>query len=107
MYDRKLFAMEDQVVVVTGAGDGIGRAIAETFASAGAAVMVSDLQVESASGVADHIESIGGRAVAAGCDITNEEDLERIVASAVDQFGKLTHVVSNAGGGGPNRSTCR
>lgn len=101
MYDRKLFAMEDQVVVVTGAGDGIGRAIAETFASAGAAVMVSDLQVESASGVADHIESIGGRAVAAGCDITNEEDLERIVASAVDQFGKLTHVVSNAGGGGP------
>jgi len=101
MYDRKLFAMEDQVVVVTGAGDGIGRAIAETFASAGAAVMVSDLQVESASGVADHIESIGGRVVAAGCDITNEEDLERIVASAVDQFGKLTHVVSNAGGGGP------
>jgi len=93
--------MEDQVVVVTGAGDGIGRAIAETFASAGAAVMVSDLQVESASGVADHIESIGGRVVAAGCDITNEEDLERIVASAVDQFGKLTHVVSNAGGGGP------
>lgn len=101
MYNAKDFTMNGQVAVITGAGGGIGQAIAETFAAAGAAVMVSDLKLEAAAAVAAGITKAGGKAVAASCDVTNEDDLVRIISETVEQFGKLTHLVSNAGGGGP------
>lgn len=93
--------MNGQVAVVTGGGDGIGRAIAETLAAAGAAVMVSDLKLTTATAVADGIKQAGGKAAAVTCDVTNEDDLEKLISATVKEFGKLTHVVSNAGGGGP------
>jgi 7-alpha-hydroxysteroid dehydrogenase len=101
MYDSADFRLDGQVAVVTGAGAGIGRAIAETFAAAGAAVMVSDLKAETAQAVVDEIKSKGGKAAGMACDVTNEDDLAALVAGAVDKFGKLTIVVANAGGGGP------
>lgn len=101
MYNPNDFTMDGQVAVITGAGGGIGRAIAETFAAAGAAVMVSELHLETATSVADVITAAGGKSTAAACDVTNEDDLTRIISEAVKQFGKLTHLVSNAGGGGP------
>lgn len=64
MYDAANFKLEGQVAVITGAGAGIGRAIAETFAAAGAAVMVSDLDIEAANAVAKDIEEKGGQAAA-------------------------------------------
>ena len=87
--------------LVTGAGSGIGRAIAETFAAAGAAVMVSDRDNESANAVAKAIEDQGGKAAAMACDVTKEDDLDRLVQETVQRFGKLSIIVSNAGGGGP------
>ncbi|MFT0548719.1 7-alpha-hydroxysteroid dehydrogenase [Allopusillimonas ginsengisoli] len=101
MYDSANFKLNDQVALITGAGAGIGRAIAETFAAAGAAVMVSDLNVESAQSVATAIQTQGGRAEAMACDVTKEEDLLRLVEETVQRLGKLTVLVSNAGGGGP------
>lgn len=101
MYDPQQFTLTDQVALITGAGAGIGRAIAETFARAGAAVVVSDLDSDSAAAVANGIEADGGRATSVACDVTREEDLAAVVAKAVDAFGKLTLLVSNAGGGGP------
>ncbi|MEP6556956.1 MAG: 7-alpha-hydroxysteroid dehydrogenase [Burkholderiales bacterium] len=101
MYDAAHFKLTDQVAVVTGAGAGIGRAIAETFAAAGAAVMVSDLDTDTANTVAKDIESKGGKAAAMACDVTKEEDLARLIQETARRFGKLTILVSNAGGGGP------
>ena len=101
MYNPIDFTLAGQVAVVTGAGAGIGRAIAETFAAAGAAVMVSDLNADTAAEVAQGINSRGGRAAAQACDVTKEDDLGALVRETVRHFGKLTTLVSNAGGGGP------
>lgn len=101
MYDPTDFRLDDQVAVITGGGAGIGRAIAETFAAAGAAVMVSDLNRDAADAVAGGIEEKGHMAAGMACDVTNDEDLTRLVQRAASHFGKVTIVVSNAGGGGP------
>ena len=101
MYSPADFTLKGQVAIVTGAGAGIGRAIAETFAAAGAAVVVSDLQQSTAEAVVQAITRAGGRAVSIPCDVTQEQHLETLVQESVKHFGKLTILVSNAGGGGP------
>jgi 7-alpha-hydroxysteroid dehydrogenase len=101
MYQQSNFRLADDVAVVTGAGAGIGRAIAVMFAGAGARVVVSDLKVETAQAVADEIIKAGGHATALACNVTRAEDLHSVVDAAINAFGKLTILVNNAGGGGP------
>ena len=101
MYDPDHFRLEGQVAIVTGGGAGIGRAIARTFAGAGAAVVVSDLRPDDADEAANEIQRSGGRAVAVACDVTEPDGLARLVDTAHERFGSLTTLVSNAGGGGP------
>lgn len=97
----EIFGLDGQVVIVTGAGAGIGRAIAELFAQAGAAVVVSDLKKENADTVAASIAAGGARAIGVACDVTNADAREALVDEAVAAFGKVTILVNNAGGGGP------
>jgi 7-alpha-hydroxysteroid dehydrogenase len=94
------FKLDDQVAVVTGAGTGIGRAIAELFSKAGANVVVSDLRAETAQEVADIIQKSGGSAVAVACDVTEDAARTHLVEQALDAFGRITILVNNAGGGG-------
>ncbi|WP_415184735.1 7-alpha-hydroxysteroid dehydrogenase [Phaeovulum sp.] len=101
MYNKADFELSGQVAVITGAGAGIGRAIAETFAAAGAAVMVSDRDLAAATTVATAIGAQGGKAAAMACDVTKEEDLAGLIGQTVQRFGGLNILVSNAGGGGP------
>lgn len=101
MFDPKQFRLDGEVALVTGAGAGIGRAIARVFAAAGAAVVVSDLKPEPAEVAAAEIAEAGGQAIGIGCNVTEEGDLQAAVRAAVDRFGALTILVNNAGGGGP------
>lgn len=96
-----LLSLKNDVALVTGAGAGIGKAIAKLFAEAGAAVVVSDLKIETANAVAEEITKAGGRAIGVACNVTEEKDLVATVDAAVSKFGKLTLLVNNAGGGGP------
>ncbi|QSG15743.1 SDR family NAD(P)-dependent oxidoreductase [Halapricum desulfuricans] len=94
------FDFEDRVVAVTGAASGIGRETARQFAAHGASVVVADVDDESGEAVVDEIESDGGDAVYVHTDVTNMDDVEGMVRTAVDEFGRLDYAVNNAGIGG-------
>ncbi|AUH67139.1 SDR family oxidoreductase [Gordonia sp. PS3] len=88
---------EGRVVIVTGAGQGIGRAHAHAFAADGAKVVVNDYAAESAAAVVDEIRAAGGEAVAAVGDVADWDTGAAIVATAIDAFGRLDALVNNAG----------
>jgi 7-alpha-hydroxysteroid dehydrogenase len=101
MFDPDNFRLDGQVALVTGGGAGIGRGIAKLFAGAGASVLVTDLKQETAETVAEEIREAGGKAAAFACNVTKEDELEAAVNAAIENFGKLSILVNNAGGGGP------
>lgn len=86
-----------KTAIVTGAGSGIGRAIAERLARDGYAVMVNDLNAARAEETAAAIETSGGRAGAKAGDVSSESDVAKLVAAAEKSFGRVALLVNNAG----------
>ncbi|PKH68039.1 3-hydroxybutyrate dehydrogenase [Psychrobacter sp. 4Dc] len=86
-----------KVALVTGSASGIGRDIAETYAKAGAAVGIADINLEAAQKTVDAIEAVGGRALAIAMDVTSEDAVNDGVQQLVDTFGSIDILVSNAG----------
>lgn len=91
----------EKVALVTGAGSGIGKAVALLIAEEDGSVVVNDLKLEVAQAVVDEIEASGGKAIAVAGDVSKPEDVEAAVNAAVKTFGALHLAVNNAGIGGP------
>jgi 3-oxoacyl-[acyl-carrier protein] reductase len=89
--------LDGKVALVTGAGRGIGQAIALKLASEGAKIVLNDLDVGPANETVSKIESAGGTAIAVSGDVTQAEFADAFVAKAIDSFGGLDIIVNNAG----------
>jgi 3-oxoacyl-[acyl-carrier protein] reductase len=91
------FTLDSKTALVTGAGRGIGRAIAQKLAKCGAAVMVNDLDAGPASETEATIRQAGGRAAALAGDVTDAAFPQRLVDATVERFGAIDIIVNNAG----------
>ncbi len=91
------YDLQGKVGIVTGAGQGMGRATALRLAQEGVAVTVADINLETARSVAGEIQAAGGKALALKVDVGRKQDAERVVADTVAQLGPLDILVNNAG----------
>src|SRR5690606_12950395 len=93
------FRLDGRVALVTGAGKGIGAAIAEAFAEAGADVVLAARTASDLEEVASKVRALGAEALVVPTDVTDRAQLERLVAQATAHFGRVNVLVNNAGGG--------
>ena len=89
--------LEQRIAIVTGAGQGIGRAIALGLAREGARVAIADVNEECANSVKNEIEAAGGRALVIRTDVSNEDSVQAMVERSLQEFGRVDILVNNAG----------
>jgi 3-oxoacyl-[acyl-carrier protein] reductase len=92
--------VENQVVVITGSGRGIGRSVAVKMAEEGAKVVINDIDEEVAASVVHEIQKAGGQAVASIGSVANPEDANRLIETAVSEFGTVHILINNAAASG-------
>ncbi|MBP3039970.1 glucose 1-dehydrogenase [Bacillaceae bacterium Marseille-Q3522] len=89
--------LKDKVTIVTGAASGMGKTEAITFAKEGAKVVVADLNLQGSLQVANEIKKKNGQAIAINVNVTNNEDLKKLVDTTIDSFGRIDVLINNAG----------
>src|SRR4051794_19629599 len=89
--------LEEQAAIVTGAGRGIGRAIALELASLGADIVVAELDADTGERTADEVRGLGREALAVTVDVTQRNDIEQLVRQTLERFGHIDVLVNNAG----------
>ncbi|EJN10273.1 3-hydroxybutyrate dehydrogenase [Herbaspirillum sp. YR522] len=89
--------LKDKVALITGSASGIGKEIAVEYARQGAKVVIADLALEAAKATADEITRAGGTALALAMNVTDETQVDKGIADAVNSYGGLDILISNAG----------
>ena len=88
--------LEDKVAIITGAGQGLGRAYAHGFAREGARVVVADIQEDKAGSVVREVRDLGGEALAVGVDVSEPASVRAMVERTVERFGRVDVLLNNA-----------
>jgi NAD(P)-dependent dehydrogenase (short-subunit alcohol dehydrogenase family) len=89
--------LKDKVAIITGSGAGIGKSIAEVFAKEGAKVVGSSRRSSNGQPVIDDIVKKGGEAIFVQCDISEEDDVKRLINTTIEKYGRIDILVNNAG----------
>src|SRR5919108_2429667 len=92
-------SLAGKIAIVTGSGRGLGRAMALAMAEAGADLVITARTLREIESVGKEVERRGRKAVVTLCDVTKTDDVERLVAKAIEALGKIDILVNNAGGG--------
>ena len=105
MNTNELFDLTGKTAIVTGGGNGIGKASCLMLAAFGANVVVSDYKLEAAKKVVEEIINKGGKGTAIDCDVTKDEALVNLVNKTIEAYGQVNILVNNVGGGGAGKES--
>jgi len=89
--------IEGKIAIITGGGSGIGQAVALALAREGADIVIADIDLPLAQGVAAEIQSMGRQARAIKCDVTSSQEVNKMVKETLDAFGRIDILLNNAG----------
>ena len=105
MNTKELFDLTGKTAIVTGGGNGIGKASCRMLAAFGANIVVSDYKLQAAKEVVQGIIKDGGIATAVDCDVTKDEALVQLVDKTIEVYGEIHILVNNVGGGGTGKES--
>ncbi|HZG70913.1 MAG TPA: SDR family oxidoreductase [Chondromyces sp.] len=97
MHVKELFDLTGQTAIITGGGRGLGEQMAEGLAEAGANVVLCSRKVENCREVAEKLTSLGVESLALACDVSNPEDVQRVVDETISRFGRIDILINNSG----------
>ncbi|WP_369017366.1 SDR family oxidoreductase [Thermatribacter velox] len=93
----ELFSLQDEVAIVTGGAQGLGREMSLGLAEAGAHVVIADLDINTAQRTASEIQALGRESLALRVDVTSKEQVEQMVSQSLSRFGKIDILITSAG----------